>query len=1442
MICVTTVPDLEYAEAPVASPPGDNKLLGAELCRCKNRKLRLFRQPRIWQPRIRHLEAIEPPAISTPKSPVTTEPIVSTNIGLLTDSPATLYAMAPCLFFGTEIRSQQFKTLLDSGASHNFIPKWIVERLGLQMRRLPTPVYTLIADGTSKAVTHFVRVNMRIGSFRFRTRCRVMEDNPYLLLGMNFLAKYNPQICWKTRTLLLTTWNHVHVIPALQSSQFPSSISQVDQAKGRLPPPRGVQLMSVLPCEELQISPSDRVAVEELCDEAKINMYGKPKADSTPLDTTPIPEVVKQVLSKFQDIFPENLPLGLPAERATDHAIDIIPGARPPGHRIYRMSPAEDAELKKQLDAYLAAGQIEPAQSPFGAGVLFARKKDATLRLCIDYRSLNNITVKDKYPLPRIDEILDNMAGCRYFSKMDLHQGYHQIRIKPQDIPKTAFQTKYGSFQFRVMPFGLTNAPATFQRMMNQIMQKHREFADVYLDDIIIHSRSLEEHAAHIAAVLETLREEKLFAKLRKCEFARNSIEFCGHIVSEKGISTMPTKLKSIEDWPVPKNPSDIKSFLGLCGFYQKFIRRYADITVPLTELLKKSVKWKWGQEQQQSFEELKSALLKSAELAYPNWSEPFVVHLDASKFAIGATLSQKDTEENLRLLACTSRKMNPAEQNYPTHEREMLALVDSLKRWKHYLQGSKVEAFTDNSALRFWKTIADPSPRQVRWLAYISTYNIDLKHIPGVTNTAADALSRLPTLMPMVEEEVDWTSLYIADQAIGPLYYVDGRLQNPRTFHNGRLWLDDKIIVPEVKISSVIAAHHDSVLAGHWGTQKTYDILQRKFSFPLMKKKVQQFVQSCDICQRCKHEHQLPRGMLEPLSLPMQKWHSISIDWIWVPPLIRYGRDYDRLLVVTDRATKMTHLIPSNAHETAEDTAELLLNFVFKYHGLPRSIHSDRAPVLMSETWDQICRRLDIKLRATSAFHPQGNGQAERTNQTVKTLLRVARHYNKDWFDVLATAEMALNSAPIAKTKFSPYRLNYGFDPVTIPDVFSYTNASAREDEEPDSFIDRLNTEWKLSHRLLRKLKGDQVDQANKHRQVCRFKVGDEVLVIRSKRLLGRQDPKGPLAPPKSGPFKIIGQITETSFRLKLPPKYKNISDAFHADQLVPYHARVEAAPNAEPIPPRLAADEEIVGEDDPMWDPIAAPPILPNVAPPPNANDPPAPPLRKMQKVQVSSGDWIEVLQEPEIYGRNAAGEIEVVIPPHAPAHEEAQRVPHIKIEPADDMQNVEIADVPVTIFRTKPKDAEDVMLNPLIFHQARKFLQFKPSVDMFATTEHHQVPRYFSPIADANAAGVDAFMQNWAAENTPYANPPWSLIPRVLQKIRKEEIRMMLVIPDWTFAPWYKNWEALCEKYIVFTEPVYLTADGKIRPKPWWHTKVGILNGSLQRNRKPPREVTR
>ena len=272
----------------------------------------------------------------------------------------------------------------------------------------------------------------------------------------------------------------------------------------------------------------------------------------------PHPQVVSDLLVEFSDVFPAKLPLGLPVTRPTDHRIDLVPEARPPSHRLYRMSPSEEMELKLQLETYQAAGFIEPARSAYGAGVLFARKKDGALRLCVDYRALNKLTIPDKYPMPRIDELLDGMQGSRFFSKMDLQQGFHQIRVHPEHIERTAFQTKFGSFQFRVMPFGLCNAPATFQRTMNMLFEQCRAFTSVYLDDLIIHSRSMAEHLVHLRKVLEVLRQEKLFAKSSKCAFAQREIEFCGFVVNAEGICTQKEKSRL---WKSGQPPKMLRTF-----------------------------------------------------------------------------------------------------------------------------------------------------------------------------------------------------------------------------------------------------------------------------------------------------------------------------------------------------------------------------------------------------------------------------------------------------------------------------------------------------------------------------------------------------------------------------------------------------------------------------------------------------------------------------------------------------------------------------------------------------------------------------------------------------------------------------------------------------------------------------------------------------------------
>ncbi|KAJ9523734.1 hypothetical protein QJQ45_020170 [Haematococcus lacustris] len=391
------------------------------------------------------------------------------------------------------------------------------------------------------------------------------------------------------------------------------------------------------------------------------------------------------VLKDFALVFPEDLPAGLPPERAVDHRIDLEPNKRPPVRSTYAMSTCELAELKKQITEMQEKGFIRPSTSPYASGVLFVRKKDGTFRMCIDYRPLNRITIKNKYPLPRVDNLLDRLHGATIFSKIDLRQGYHQIRIAPEDIPKTAFRTRYGHFEFTVMPFGLCNAPATFQRLMNDIFrQELDDCVIVYLDDILIFSRTQEEHAQHLRRVLSLLQQHKLYAKLSKCEFGLSQTEFLGHIITSTGIACDPKKVAAVESWPTPQTVHDVRSFLGLANFYRRFVKNFSDIAAPITALTQadghdKQGKVAWGPVQQSAFEALKKALTTAPVLIAPDPSQPYTLRCDASGIGIGAVLTQGNGPAE-RVVAYHSRKLLPAERNYPTHEQELLSVVEALK------------------------------------------------------------------------------------------------------------------------------------------------------------------------------------------------------------------------------------------------------------------------------------------------------------------------------------------------------------------------------------------------------------------------------------------------------------------------------------------------------------------------------------------------------------------------------------------------------------------------------------------------------------------------------------------------------------------------------------------------------------------------------------------
>ena len=403
------------------------------------------------------------------------------------------------------------------------------------------------------------------------------------------------------------------------------------------------------------------------------------------------------VVNEFFDVFPEDLP-GLPPDREIEFEIELAPGTEPIPIAPYRMAPAELKELKVQMEELLSKGFVKTSTSPWGASVLFVKKKDGSLRLCIDYRQLNKVTIRNQYPLPRIDDLFDQLQGAKVFSKIDLRSGYHQLKVRREDVPKTAFRTRYGHYEFLVMPFGLTNAPAAFMDLMNRVFGPYLDkFVIVFIDDILVYSSSKEEHAEHLRILLQTLREHQLYAKFIKCQFWLDRVTFLGHVVSAEGISVDPQKIEAIVDWKPPTNVTEVRSFLGLAGYYRKFVEGFSKIATPLTKLTRKEEKFIWSEACQNSFDELKQRLTTAPVLTLPSGSEGFTVYCDASRQGLGCVLMQRD-----RVIAYVSRQLKKHEVNYPTHDLELAAVVFALRIWRHYLYGVPCRIFTDHKSLQY--------------------------------------------------------------------------------------------------------------------------------------------------------------------------------------------------------------------------------------------------------------------------------------------------------------------------------------------------------------------------------------------------------------------------------------------------------------------------------------------------------------------------------------------------------------------------------------------------------------------------------------------------------------------------------------------------------------------------------------------------------------------
>lgn len=547
------------------------------------------------------------------------------------------------------------------------------------------------------------------------------------ILGISWLAQHDPTIGWLNRSISLRS-------PTGGLPRIIKPLSVLEEPR--------VATLATLSAKGLRRA-YRRGEVDELF-ALFVKPTEPPSAPAPAVEPKECPEAEK-LLAEFADVFPDALPNDLPPVRGVQHKIEMKPGSRPPPVRSLRHQSSKDlAVFEEYTRTLIAGGKLRVSNSPYGAMALIVRKPGRPDRVVVDYRGLNELTVKNKYPLPLMDELFDRVHGAKFFTKIDLRTGFHQIRIAEEDVEKTAFRTRYGSFEYLVLPMGLCNAPGTFMQLMNDTF---RDLLDksvlVFLDDILVFSRTKEEHIAHVREVLARLRAQKLYAKRSKCEFFRDEVEFLGHRLGANGLAVSQDKVKAVRDWPTPQNVHDVRAFLGLAGFYRRFVKDFSKIALPITSLTKETTPFAWGPLQKEAFEALKLSLCSAPVLLIADPKLPYTLNCDACDYAIGATL-QQDHGKGLQPVAYMSRKMKPAEINYDTREKEFMALVDACSHWRQYLHSDlPFKLLSDHDSLKYHKTMPNLSQRLARWVEKMSEFDYTIEHIPGVKNVVADALSR---------------------------------------------------------------------------------------------------------------------------------------------------------------------------------------------------------------------------------------------------------------------------------------------------------------------------------------------------------------------------------------------------------------------------------------------------------------------------------------------------------------------------------------------------------------------------------------------------------------------------------------------------------------------------------------------------------------------------
>lgn len=897
---------------------------------------------------------------------------------------------------------------------------------------------------------------------------------------------------------------------------------------------------------------------------------------------------------------------------STNEAIGIVPfikhhidtgETQPIRARPYRVSVSEQKKIQDLVDEMLQADIIRPSKSPWASPVVLVKKKGTTdLRFCVDYRKLNKVTVIDPYPIPNMDTVLETLSGNHWFSKLDVKAMYWQVLMDDDSRQKTAFVVHCGQYEFNVMPFGLVSAPMTAMRVMNEITHGLESTCFVFYDDILVFTPTFEQHLEALERLFERLNDANIKLNAKKCELLLNSVTYLGHIITPSGIEPDPEKIQAIQRFESPKNITEARSFMGMCNFFRRYIKNFANIARPIHDTIKVNQTFEWTAKAEIAMQELKDKLMSPPILVHFDQTGNLTIRCDASGYGLGAVLIQESADKLRKgVIAYTSRTLVGAEKNYATTHKECLAVIHAVKHWRHYLYGKHFDVITDHHALCWLMKTKDHTGQLMRWSLLLQEFEFTIKHESGRIHQDADCLSRNPIeAPPQAEDESELPTWPIhavgkskstigldaiqMDKPVAPTFDVvqeqqtDPYCQNiiriltdeslrkkeRKKFLNNFVVYEDQLykkskkdkdklllVLPASMIEFVLKEAHDEPIGGHFGIKRTMDTITRRFYWPTLDKDVKHHVKTCDLCQRKKSLNRKSEGLMIPMPIPHQVFETIGMDLMGPMPIS--SNKYSHIIVITDYLSK--YVIAKPLRKTTTDKIiEIVRKHVFYVHGIPKTIITDNGSNLTSRTIREVYDKFKITHKTTSPYRPQTNGQTERYNRVLGTQLAIFANQNtRKWDQYIDALVFAYNTTVHTSHLNTPYHLVFGREPIKPIDQYVKKRLVTSDSNNDVSEEDLLKAARDLARTLVKQAQSTSKERYDKNRAQPSYEIGDLVLKKKYTQIFG-ECKKFTL--PWVGPYKIIKIINDVNYLIASveDPKMQHI---VHANQIKPYNLR---------------------------------------------------------------------------------------------------------------------------------------------------------------------------------------------------------------------------------------------------------------------------------------------